>query len=330
MMKMLFDLILEKSHLISYVATTGLFIVVVKQWFQKRQLKSEVNKLMNKSWTNVVNLKSRKTIEATLNSIDSLAICQIDRNDNITFSNAEFNQIFGKHTNWEEFFKTNFKSDKSLRGVANIYKFVNDVRNDFFINLSSRNEKGIRFVMIHKIDSIALKKIADSRNNLLEKNKSNAYDLLEDSINKFNNFKSTSQLKLSANDFAESLCVYVPEELAQNVLDHYVRSVVAIARSKSFNSEIEIKTTRDDKRFYVTSYIPDINLNAQDMVKQIPFAGRSVEIGNVLKQMNQMLEGYDVNLMLKNVESATKTGLHIELAICDLENVSIKSFEYNL
>lgn len=298
--------------------------------FKSSSLQSKNKKLISKDWSNLVNIKAKKGIQASLDSIDTLCILQIDSNDNVIFSNLAFNRILGKCVNWNTFFMDNFKSDKNLRGVANVYRFKGDIACDYFINFGKRDEQGKRTIFLHQFDSVMLAKVAENRKAILEKNKVSALDLLEDTISHANSFKTNSNINLAESDYMENLCIYIPEDQARLFFDHYVRLVSAVARLKGCQSNIEIKSSRVDKKFHITAHIPGINIHAKDLSVSIPFGGQNVDLGSAMKEISTMMKGYETSVVIKNVESVYKNGIVFEVVLADIDRIKTESFEYSL
>jgi hypothetical protein len=244
--------------------------------------------------------------------------------------NKSFEKAFGKCSSWATFFSENFKTDKGLRGVSNVYKYVGDITNDYFVNVTAKNDRGVKTAFIQKLDSVLLTKVADTRKVTLEKNKINATDLLETCLSKHNSFRNGSNVVLAEADYAENLYVYIPEKQAQTLFDHYIRSVFAITRVKGAQDDIEIKTTRNDKKFHLTAFINDISLQSKDFTTAIPFNGRNTNLGSALKELNHLVKGHEVSLIVKNIESSTKSGVLFEVVVSDLEKVNAEAFEFSI
>lgn len=294
------------------------------------KLAAENKKLTTKNWNNVVNVKTKKAMQSVFDGLDTVSVCQIDGNDKIVFMNKSFEKAFGKCSSWATFFSENFKTDKGLRGVSNVYKYVGDITNDYFVNVTAKNDRGVKTAFIQKLDSVLLTKVADTRKVTLEKNKINATDLLETCLSKHNSFRNGSNVVLAEADYAENLYVYIPEKQAQTLFDHYIRSVFAITRVKGAQGDIEIKTTRNDKKFHLTAFINDISLQSKDFTTAIPFNGRNTNLGSALKELNHLVKGHEVSLIVKNIESSTKSGVLFEVVVSDLEKVNAEAFEFSI
>lgn len=309
------------------VLLSGLCLYLLRR---SSTLASENKKLTTKNWNNVVNVKTKKAMQSVFDGLDTVNVCQIDANDKVIFMNKSFEKTFGKCSTWTTFFNENFKTDKGLRGVTNVYKFVGDITNDYFVNVTAKNERGVKTAFIQKLDSVLLTKVADTRKVTLEKNKVNATDLLETCLSKHNSFRNGSNVVLAEADYAENLYVYIPEKQAQTLFDHYIRSLFAIARVKGAVSDVEIKTTRNDKKFHLTAFINDISLQSKDFTTAIPFNGRNTNLGSALKELNNLVKGHEVSLVVKNIESSSKSGVLFEVVVSDLEKVNAEAFEFTV
>lgn len=306
------------------------FFFNVKLSYKNKVLKSINKKLFNKDWKTAINIKAKKELETFLNNIDEFAICQFDNLGKILYQNRKFTSLYGNAYQWEQFLESNFVINKNLGAGASFYKNVFDVKNDYHIQITKDEKLGMNYAFIQKMNASVLNNVANQRSDILESYKSSAYEALEESILKINSFKSTSQFVLVSDDNVDSLCIYMEEEKTKALFDYYVRAINVIAKIKSFSSEIEIETTRENNVLVVRSFIPNIQLIATDLGIKVPFAGETLPVGDILRGVESLIPGYELSMIVKNIESYTRSGVCVELALSDLENVSVKDFEFNL
>lgn len=330
------SLVASLSFRESCILSVALMVLAVTVFFnlklsyKNKILKGINKKLFNKDWKSAINVKAKKELESFLNNIDEFAICQFDNLGKITYQNRKFTALYGTAFYWEQFLESNFVANKGLGERSGFYKNVFDVKNDYHIQVTRDEKLGMNCAFIQKMNAIVLKNVATQRSEILESHKSSAYEALEESILKINSFKSTSQFVLVSDDNVESLCIYMEEEKSKALFEYYVRAINVIAKIKSFSSEIEIESTRENNVLIVRSFIPNIQLIATDLGIKVPFAGETLPVGDILRGIENLIPGYELSMVVKNIESYTRTGVCVELALSDLENVSVKDFEFNL
>lgn len=302
----------------------------LKLSYKNKILKGINKKLFNKDWKTAINVKAKKELETFLNNIDEFAICQFDNMGKVLYQNRKFTSLYGIASQWEKFLDENFVENKGLGEKSGFYKNVFDVKNDYQIQVTRDEKLGMNYAFIQKMNAIMLKNVASQRSEILESYKSSAYEALEESILKINSFKATSQFVLISDDNVDSLCIYMEEEKTKTLFDYYVRAINVIAKIKSYSSEIEIETTRENNILVVRSFIPNVRLIGTDLGIKVPFAGDTLPVGDILRGIENLIPGYELSMIVKNVESYARTGVCVELALSDLENVSAKDFEFNL
>lgn len=320
------------SHQTFILLTGGIvsFVALVYLSFRTWALSGENKKLKNKNWNNLVAVKAKKDLRSTLDSLSELSICQVDSKDKIVFSNKSFEKKFGKHPSWPTFFSENFKLDKSLKGASEFYKYKNDITNDYFISVGERDPHGMRMIFIHHLNSLMLTRLAESRKSILEENKLNVLDLLENSISKQGSFRNEGTIRFAETDYAESLSLYLSEDVGQKLVDHFVKAVSSVVRIKGCSKEVEVKPVRTDRKLQLIAFIPDVALNSKDLTSTIPFGGKMITLGKALKSVGNLAEGHEVSFVVKNIESNVRRGTQIELVISDLDKVNINTFEYTV
>lgn len=320
------------KHLVLFLGF-GMFVMTAATFFLSRKsflLSAENKKLKNKDWKNVIAVKAKKELRTTLDSLENISICQVDDKDKIVFTNKTFEKKFGKQLDWPSFFSDNFKVDKNLKGGSEFYKFKGDIGNDYFVSVGERDARGGRLIFVHWINSLTLTRLAENRKSILEENKLNVLDLLENSISKQSSFRSEGKIKFAETDYAESLSLYLSEAVGQKIIDHFIKSISSIVRIKNCSKEVEIKPVRSDKKLFLIAFIPEINLNSKDLTTTVPFSGKMISLGNALKSVGNLAEGHEVSFVVKNIDSSVKKGTQVELVISDLEKININSFEYTL
>lgn len=305
-------------------------LCILKCIYDIRKLKIENANLQNRNWAGLVARKSKKQLEKNYDSLNGMYVCQVDSMDRISFSNLKFESDFGKHKSWTSFFNENFRIEKKLKGVQDVYKYVGDVTNDYYFNISNNDLNGVKTIFIQKMNATVLTKLANNRDELLETRKVNGFEMLENSIYKANSFKKTASMSLKEIEYADDLFVYLNDKQSEKLFDFYTKVVLTFIKLKGVQEMTEIKISRTDKSFIVQAFIPSIKIQSTDFGENVLFTGVDSTLGEVISSVGSVLPNYETSLIVKNVENNQFDGVCIDMSISDLDKVNIKAFEFSI
>lgn len=266
-----------------------------------------------------------KKSDSGLSDVNLMAVCRVNSQGVVVEKNRVFDSFFGQDfnekMNWDDFYSENFVKEKRFSKMKRIFKYVNDVKNDYFVGSSINKTTGERVVEIFKFSSLDLAKIGNYRKQELERDSVNALDVLEDVIAEKQSFTTKQFIGLPSIGSDDGAPLYLDEENSIKIFNEVCDLFAIISKAKNLSHEIDVSIKRNANKFYVESQIKNCTLTHEELGKTYKFGAETRSILEVIRKIETVVNSVRVHVAVKNTYSDDQESIDIQVEINDLDFV---------
>lgn len=265
-----------------------------------------------------------------MENIPELAIAIVNEKNQIIHVNNYFSQMFDDelvNLEWDEFIKISFNKETTGLSTPNIYRYKNDINNDYIIHTRIDMKTKYRYCWIHRIKSKTLLNIAKKRTSLMEQKRFDLYNCLENFIFQKSMRWQQSDIKLEDINYADEGYIYLKEDRAETIINDYIDFIYSIMNSKEVNSSARIKLNRLNNDLIISTEIDGFNYQVSDLHSTFKWKGKKTKLGAICRSIENLLSDIHISLTLKNRKNESSSLLFVELRISDLDGVKWLSKE---
>lgn len=300
-----------------------------------RKLKTKISELESVDHTEEIIAKEREIVSQAFETIGKTGIVVIDELGKVETVNQAFKdtvtseQLIG--VEWDIYLTQNFKKESGLKTVDSLYKFTGDLTCDFLIESSIDKKTGRRVCAIKRVETDLLIKVGRNRKRVLDQNKFNAFDYLEEIVALKNSNVGREMIVMNELNYADDSYLYTDEDSAKGILENLVNGVSLLAQVRGINNEVELKVLRRNKRFLFEAFVKDINLGPKDLESSIVWNGKKTVVAQVLHEIEkESSKLFGATTILKNVTNNSRRGISYSVELNDFEQLKWISQEYRI
>lgn len=311
-----------------------LVIGSIALWYHKRQIgkKNEmISYLENIDHTQELVEKKYELQLEGIQKIKGLNVVVINSNGKVESISGDLRKVFAgaEGQRWDEIFTSKFKKEESIKNVNNLYKLVDDVKNDWLVESSLDKETKKRYCWLKKIESRVLTQISKSRTEVLESSKFHVGEYLENLIAQKTAYWNREVVKVNEAVYASDLYIYANEDEAKKVVSAIVNVASLLSRFK-FEANATLDIRRVKKLILFKVYVQDLQMMTSDFSKIVRWNGVKMSVGEVLKSVEASSKDLGISTVVKNINKNEEHGLSFEITINDNESLKWLTRKYKV
>lgn len=260
-----------------------------------------------------------------LSSLNSISTAIFDVDGTLLNSNKVFKQTFEnlylKTKGVDDFIETYFYKDKSLNNSKRVYRFKNDIKNEYFINVSLNKKTKKRICEIFKFDLQELVELGLSRKFEIDNESVNALDVLEEIIASRLSFATFAHNTIPKVESASGLILFTNEFIASQLFRNIYTAINSILEFKKISSQLSINLSRDNEDFIVSATFDGHHLLDEDFNESVMLADGESTLLSLIRKIEETTDSIKIRSTIKNVEDGSKKFFEFKICIADLNNV---------
>ncbi len=196
-----------------------------------------------------------------------------------------FSSYVGEDHNWDDFVQENFLKERKFKDLKNHFKYIHDIKSDYFLFSSIDPVTQKRVCEIQRIHPEVMTTLSKGRYEMQNKHSVNAVDILDEIIARDATLRGHNLVKFADISNAEDNCIYLNDKQAKLVFDKFLKSLHIIQKIFDGNQRISLKLRRADGKFIMTAKIPEVRMKKEAFDKIVRVGQESTSLSKTVRDL---------------------------------------------